>query len=771
MATNEKAFDDSGSIMGGPASLLARDSQAPSRPVGPSTLGRDDAPGASRRPSTTSRRAAYNAQHFADNRHGHEAALSGSHRVRTRSVARIEAQERQRHTQPTEHAESRPAVAVQTSSSDKACEAWKPSIVIGSPLWLEGEDLSAIQIADRRVAQTRLWADYYRGVPYFEQAHRDAVEQRQKLDETSEENTKPISTLESTWNRAIQDRLDVLGTILQSSSFPPERENIEAAMAGYRTGAIPYSDSYTILWAGRIVDHCPDYPSFTRDREARITRYAAEYGPGWLWYEPPLMQGQANVVAKRGFCLESKASWRQPTENMGHYRIQMGFRRRKTNRLTSPVRTSQARTIPQPSTSAPGRTAPDPDGPRIIFSVLLDSGATFPTLWESDLPALGIDPDRYAAQSARRVHTADSTLVSRIYELDVSVLGGIDDDDDNNNDNSRSTSHGPLPRTGSRAKAGTHPDPTNPSGDSSSTTAARTTALSCTIPVLVFPGASREANTTAQADGVPDRLSGLLPFHMCYLSGAPGSFRLWMGDRRRDVLGAARLPGAMRYGEVLGAAGDYHDHDHHHDQNQNHQQQTQSQGEEEEEEEEKKKDKLARLLSRCRGTPERVIFEHELGPDPDPGSGSGSGFDGGASADIRGKGGGVVLVLRDEDVDDDFGNRSPFLLLLSRPRRPDDDDEGRKTNANTHIAGSQGTDVHRVRSGGRSEGEEEEEEEKKKKKRKKKTEKNGQQPALGRDVSRGRAIPLRRRASVAMEEEHDGGDDCSCKPARKRVRL
>ncbi|AEO53357.1 hypothetical protein MYCTH_42394, partial [Thermothelomyces thermophilus ATCC 42464] len=563
--------------MGGPASLVVRDSQTPSHAVGPGgPLSRDDAPGARRRSSTTSRRAAYNARNFAHNRHSHEAAIFGSHRVRTRSVARAEGQELQGHTQ---HADSHPGV-VRTDSSDKAVKEWKPSIVIGSPLWLEGEDLSAIQIADRKVAQTRLWADHYRGVPYFAQAHQEAVEQRQRLDEASEENTKPRSALESTRNRAIQDRLDVLGALLQSSSFPPERQNIEAAMAGYRSGAILYSDSYTLLWAGRVVDRCPDYSSFTRDREARLNRYAAEYGPGWLWYEPPLTRGQTNVVAKKGFCLESKASWRQPTENMGHYQIRMGFRRRKANVSRGgvgegggggggkqPSSFFSARTIPQPSTSAPGETVPDPDGPRIIYSVLLDSGATFPTLWESDLPALGIHPARYAAQSARRVHTADSTLVSRIYELDVSVMGSLDDDDDDddgydNGNDGGGTNRGPLSRTGSRARAEPGRDPTSPSSHSTTTktTTTTTTSLSCTIPVLVFPGASRDATTAADGspssspDAVPDRLSGLLPFHTCYLSGAPGSFRLWMGDRRRDVLGASRLPGMMRYGEVLGGA-------------------------------------------------------------------------------------------------------------------------------------------------------------------------------------------------------------------------
>ena len=68
--------------------------------------------------------------------------------------------------------------------------AWKPSIVIGSPLWLDAEDLSVIEIADRKVAMTRLWAHHYQG-EHFAQVHQDAVREREQLDETAEINTQP----------------------------------------------------------------------------------------------------------------------------------------------------------------------------------------------------------------------------------------------------------------------------------------------------------------------------------------------------------------------------------------------------------------------------------------------------------------------------------------------------------------------------------------------------------------------------------------------------
>lgn len=68
---------------------------------------------------------------------------------------------------------------------------WRPSIVIGSPLWLEGEDLNAIEIADRKIAQTRLWANHYRGVPEFAQMLQEAIREREQLDETARVNTQP----------------------------------------------------------------------------------------------------------------------------------------------------------------------------------------------------------------------------------------------------------------------------------------------------------------------------------------------------------------------------------------------------------------------------------------------------------------------------------------------------------------------------------------------------------------------------------------------------
>ncbi|KAK4181077.1 hypothetical protein QBC36DRAFT_318970 [Triangularia setosa] len=44
---------------------------------------------------------------------------------------------------------------------------------------------------------------------------------------------------------------------------------------------------YTVIWTGRIVDRFPDCESFSNSNRATLLdRYASEYGPGWIWYEP-----------------------------------------------------------------------------------------------------------------------------------------------------------------------------------------------------------------------------------------------------------------------------------------------------------------------------------------------------------------------------------------------------------------------------------------------------------------------------------------------------
>ena len=158
-----------------------------------------------RRHSATLRRVARNAETFSRNRDhrvrriNDDASVPFSPRARVRASARTRAerQQPQQQTIPDADETGRGANTLNKISSQSEPQPsarfgnWKPSIALGTALWLDGEDLDAIQIADRKVAQTRFWADHYRGAPAFERMHQEAVQEREQLDEAALVNTAP----------------------------------------------------------------------------------------------------------------------------------------------------------------------------------------------------------------------------------------------------------------------------------------------------------------------------------------------------------------------------------------------------------------------------------------------------------------------------------------------------------------------------------------------------------------------------------------------------
>ncbi|KAK3336749.1 hypothetical protein B0T19DRAFT_50138 [Cercophora scortea] len=501
-------------------------------------------------------------------------------RIRTRSVAKAEEEEKEKEKEteaasqqqrPLPSSTPAPAPVPTPIPAEDSSTKWRPSIVIDSPLTLPGEDPSRIELADRKIAQHRLLTTTYPNHPDFPSLLDAAILERSLLSPLNDENTKPLSTLPSTHALAITKRLNILRSILTNptTTFPPERTNIEAAIAGYTSGLIPYSDSYTILWAGHIVDTCPSYASFTSNRAERINHYFAQHGEGWLWYEPPLTDEDSSsplrgppttIVAKRALCLPNPPSWRQTSEGMGHYELQMGFRRRKdrvtksttnphtssTSGITTTLGSGLTRLILKPSststTTTPLKAAksarrktgttgsggqayitadtePDPLGPLIFFNTLLDSGATFPCLFASDLSKLGIDPSHYSAQTARPLSTADSVTTVKMYELDVAIVD---------------------PHQHSLKTPNRNP-PIYPSE--------RDRPLGGTIPVVCF-------GHTPVEGSFPSRLSGMLPFHVCYMSSTPGKYEMWLSEDRREVLGTSRMPGQMYYHGFLSGRDD-----------------------------------------------------------------------------------------------------------------------------------------------------------------------------------------------------------------------
>lgn len=156
--------------------------------------------GPRRRSSASTRASVRNMENFRNNR-GHrfprtdgDVSALFSHRAKNRRTAGAESEEKEQTDVEATQKEvpSQPIVRPEAFFGD-----WRPSIVLGTPLCLDGEDLSAIEIADRKVAQTRLWMEHYQQVPNFAQMHQDAVRERGQLDETAEDNIKPRSATRS----------------------------------------------------------------------------------------------------------------------------------------------------------------------------------------------------------------------------------------------------------------------------------------------------------------------------------------------------------------------------------------------------------------------------------------------------------------------------------------------------------------------------------------------------------------------------------------------
>ncbi len=347
----------------------------------------------------------------------------------------------------------------------------------------------------------------------------------------------------------VDDRLHALRSVLAESIFPPERANMRAAIAGYESGAIAIGTHYTVIWAGRIVDTSPTYTALVTDRPQRLDRYAAEHGPGWLWWEPPLWPDAAVRPMKKGVCLPNML--KHDPDAPGYFKVRMGFRRLRpmVNRtsagpnatsqhqpvdmlakassssssfpLAAKPRDNKVSTTSQPSLPPPSRPPPqervphevDPTAPFMFYSCLLDSGASVPCLYASDLVDCGIDPASYAAQSVTTVSSLAARSTRRVYEMEAGVFA----DDDS-----------------TLVDAAVWP--------------AEPTVLGCVTEVLALSDAEKRAVGGSGSGFDLHRLSGMVPFNVAYLAAAPGLGALWLGGDRCDVLGAHRMPGQLRAG-------------------------------------------------------------------------------------------------------------------------------------------------------------------------------------------------------------------------------
>ncbi|KAI1812937.1 hypothetical protein GGS20DRAFT_508658 [Poronia punctata] len=387
----------------------------------------------------------------------------------------------------------------QTASSALGNRKRKPweTLAIGNL----GENLSHIQRKDREIEQQRYIVQYHRQHSPRQVEHNEVILNRLLLEreqmEDNDENNMPQDQREA--GERMRRRLEVLRWALGTSKCEEERINIEAAIHGYETGRIPYSTNFTLIYGGNIVDTCPTYNSFCTDRQARLDRYYAQHGSGWLWQEPPLAGRENVVLAKKGVCLGRNRH--HDNYHVGNYQIRLEF-------VVHQDKVSKSKPREGPKRGRKKRDRPSSGDGSCQVDTLLDSGATFPIILQSDLAWLNIKLDKYAAQGVMDLQIVGGKKALKFYEMYVSICSGEGD-----------------------SLVG--------QGDEAIWPNERRT-LGGFYPVLAIddpPGTPSYQN----------RLSGLVPFDVCYMSLAPGTNNIWIGEDRRDVLGTNRMPAHLRY--------------------------------------------------------------------------------------------------------------------------------------------------------------------------------------------------------------------------------
>ncbi|KAI1163187.1 hypothetical protein F5B18DRAFT_672339 [Nemania serpens] len=368
------------------------------------------------------------------------------------------------------------------------------SLIIGNL----GENLSHIERKNREIEQQRFIVQYHEEHSPHQVAHNRSIldrliEERSQL-EDNEENHMPQDQREKA--ERIARRLELLRWTLDNSKCDDERINIRAAIQGYESEQIPYSHEFTLLYAGHIVDRCPTYTSFCVDRSERLDRYFADYGPGWLWQEPPLAGSETDVLAQKGLCLDRETA--KDVYRIGSYQVNLEFT----------IQANEVSRLAAHSSKKRKREKLGAGGASCQLGTLLDSGATFPIIVESDLTRLNVDLSTYSSQGTMVVNTIGGKKTFKFYEMYVSVCS-----DQGNS----------LVSQGEEAVWPTEQR-----------------ALGGICPVLISPDPKGEVRYL-------HRLSGMMPFDACYLSSAPGMRKIWLGEDRRDVLGTNRLPAHQRY--------------------------------------------------------------------------------------------------------------------------------------------------------------------------------------------------------------------------------
>ncbi|KAI0383546.1 hypothetical protein F5Y04DRAFT_287266 [Hypomontagnella monticulosa] len=393
------------------------------------------------------------------------------------------------HSQAIELAVQKYEPRLTEAESNEEPKPWE-TLVIGDL----GENLSRIETKNREIARQWYIVKYHEKnspheVPHNQEFLEELLQERSEIVD-NEENNMPEEQREE--NNRIGERLELLNWALDTCQCEGEEVNIRAAIEGYQSGEIAYSENFTLIYAGHIVDVCPTYRSFCEDREERLDRYFGAFGPGWLWQEPPLAGAGFGPVAKKGMCLERRLNHHRDY-GIGLYPINQKYTvdKRLVMRATADDKKTKKTAVSS------------------YFTSLLDSGATFSSLVEQDLKLLKIDFKYYASQGVMEIMGINNIKSkNRYFEMFVSPC---------------SKDGKPLVGDGDQAVWPNEPR-----------------ALGGFFPVWISDIGKNEVRYL-------DRLSGMVPFDVCYMSSAPTMRELWLGEDRRDVLGARRMPALLRY--------------------------------------------------------------------------------------------------------------------------------------------------------------------------------------------------------------------------------
>ncbi|OTA87882.1 hypothetical protein M434DRAFT_15257 [Hypoxylon sp. CO27-5] len=359
-----------------------------------------------------------------------------------------------------------------------------------------GDNLSYIEKKDREIERHRYIVQYHEKHSPHQVAHNRVIlerliKERSEM-EDNEENNMPEDQREE--KNRISERLEMLNWALDTCECDDEEVNIRAAIQGYQSGDIPYSYNFTLIYGGHIVDVCPTYQSFCEDRQARLSRYYASFGQGWLWHEPPLAESGTEALAKKGLCLPRR--YGRSSYNIGHYPVFQKFTINKGFVMKAGVK---------PYQGVVDYSQPFANPASCVIETLLDSGATYPILPAEDLENFGIAMKWYPAQGIMTLSTITGKATRRFFEMHVSVC-----------------SQDGESLVGDQAVWPEEP---------------RVGGL---CPVMINP--KKRGAIVSE-----DRISGMLPFESCYMSSAPTAYEFWLGEDRRDVLGARRLPAHLRW--------------------------------------------------------------------------------------------------------------------------------------------------------------------------------------------------------------------------------